>query len=78
MNNTRIAARQKRYRDWLEFTNANLQDADLRSHTLNVLAQYKDGIRRAWEGENNEELLESLERSLESLNNEARLRVGPA
>jgi hypothetical protein len=79
MDLKRLAAKQKRYNDWLRFTNEELQDLTLKPTIMGRLSDYKKALAACWSKgaatPDDESLISSLERDLEQLNNEARLRV---
>ena len=75
----RLAAKQKRYKDILEFTTNEVQDPALRTALLNTLAQYRLALAECWKrgtvsGEDSTRI-DSTERELENLHNDARLRT---
>jgi hypothetical protein len=76
-----LAAKQKRILDWTEFMeHGGIPDAHLRERTAAALTAFKEVIAKCWaEGVINAEdeaRIVDLERTLELLNEEARLRVG--
>ena len=79
----RLAARQKRYKDWLYSADHELQDMRLKPQTLKALAEYRELLFVAWKTPDSNELeaanlevrIVSLERTLQQLEAESRLRV---
>ncbi len=76
---SRLAAKQKRLKDWSRFTKQEVVDAGLRSTIDASLKQFRDALATCWDaGSVSEEMakhIENLERSLEELNEAARLKV---
>jgi len=75
----RLAAKQKRYKDILEFTNNEVLDLALKPSLLERLSQYRLALADCWKrgevtGEDSMRL-DSIERELEKLHNDARLRT---
>lgn len=74
-----LAAKQKRLKTWREYAENETQDQAIKSRTLTLLGTFSDELNNIWESKklSPEERfkLESLERDLEQLNEEARLRV---
>jgi hypothetical protein len=79
MDLSRLTAKNKRYLDWLSYTNEELKDPSLREPTLALLAQYRSLIQQCWTAgkvsESDAAAIADLERKLEQLNQEARVRV---
>lgn len=79
MDLSRLPAKLKRHKDWLAFTKNELQDQSLREPTLQLLARFHTALTKCWEAKvvSDSAALEiaDLERQLEQLNQEARLRV---
>jgi hypothetical protein len=79
MDPSRLAAKQKRYKDILHFTETEIQDESLRSRLLSTLALYRSTLARYWKTPSSDVELEtsiaSLERTLAELHNEARLKT---
>ncbi len=79
MDFKRLAAKQKRHNDWLRFSDEELQDLTLKPAILGRLCDYKKALASCWSKgaatPDDELLISSIERDLEQLNNEARLRV---
>ena len=77
---SRLAAKQKRLKDWTLFANNEVSDQQLKQRTTRALAQFQQALSSCWE--KNEvtasdiQRIEDLERQLEQLNDEARLQVG--
>ena len=74
----RLAAKQKRYMDILHFAQTEVHDSAVKPNLLKVLAEYKGALAKCWtEGATTPEnvaAIESIERQLEALHNQARLR----
>jgi hypothetical protein len=79
MDLPRLAAKQKRYKDILKFTNTEVGDAVLKPSLLHTLAQYRLALAECWRrGAVTPEAssqIDSIERELEKLHNDARLRT---
>lgn len=79
MELSRLPAKQKRYNDWLAFTNNELEDQKLREPTLALLAQFHAALARCFANSTVSDAdaaeIADLERQLEQLNQEARMRV---
>ena len=79
MRITRLAAKQKRLRDWRDFL-PSVRDGALRTTIESRLAQYGAVLAQCWETGTVDPAQEStivdLERQLEQLNDEVRLRAG--
>lgn len=83
MNTTdlsRLSAKQKRLHDWRNFVESGgVQVLELRARTLAALNKYSGALEHCWEAKNISDddwkTIEDLERQLEELNEEARLRV---
>lgn len=75
----RLAAKQKRYRDILAFSNEETLDPSLKPPLLQTLANYRSALAQCWRQGNitSQDLLtlDSIERELEKLHNDARLRT---
>ena len=82
MDLRRLAAKQKRALDWAAFAENELQEPSLKPIIDRTLAEYKRALADCWKRQEitaaDVEKIDSLERDLEQLNNEARLRVVPA
>jgi hypothetical protein len=74
----RLAAKQKRYMDILHFAQEEVQDSVVKPNLLKVLAEYKGALAKFWSDgaatPQNVAAIESIERELEALHNQARLR----
>jgi hypothetical protein len=74
----RLAAKQKRYMDILHFAQEEVQDSVVKPNLLKVLAEYKGALAKCWSDgaatPQNVAAIESIERELEALHNQARLR----
>lgn len=79
MDLPRLAAKQKRYRDILEYTTHEVRDPVLKPSLLQTLAQYRLALAECWSrGSVSAEdavRIDSIERELEMLHNDARLRT---
>jgi hypothetical protein len=79
MDLSRLTAKNKRYLDWLRYTNEELNDPSLRAPTLTLLEEFRTLIQRCWTAgkvtDQDSAALADLERRLEQLNQEARVRV---
>ena len=77
-----LAAKQKRAAQWLEFAHEKIRDESLRSHVVEQIESLREILRRCWENQSVSDAdhanILDLERVLEQLNEEARLRVGSA
>lgn len=78
MELARLAAKQKRYMDILHFTQTEVRDQGVKPNLLRVLAEYKQALTKCWSNgaaaAESAATLESIERQLETLHNQARLR----
>lgn len=77
MELSRLAAKQKRYKEILHFTEMEVRDEEVKQRLLKTLASYRSALTAYWKAqtpsaEQNTTLL-SLERSLAELHNQARL-----
>lgn len=76
-----IATKQKRLKDWKDWLEHETQDPQIRRLTGDALKEYSDLLFRCWElgqiSAADGTKLQDLERKLEQLNEEARLRVVP-
>lgn len=74
-----LAARQKRIKTWQDFNQHETQDPSIRSATEEKLSLLSNALLKVWDSRclTPEELanIDNLERQLEQLNEEARLRV---
>ncbi|MCO6432154.1 MAG: hypothetical protein J5J00_14950 [Deltaproteobacteria bacterium] len=74
-----LARKQKRLKDWKTFADTEIQDAGIRKETKSKLLAYAAVLERVWENQSldaaSAEEIDELERVLEQLNEEARLRV---
>lgn len=81
MNLSSLARREKRLKDWSEFLATEVHDEELCRRTSLALQQYRNLLTKCWEngevGEEDETQLQSAERELEELNEEARMTVVP-
>jgi hypothetical protein len=79
MEISRLAAKQKRYKDILHFTKTEVPDEQLRDRLLSALALYRTTLARRWETPSStvelDSALTSLERTLAELHNQARLKT---
>ena len=77
---SRLAAKQKRLQDWRKFlSQGSVQPEELKQRTNKVLEDYAAVLEHCWEEKNltdeNLKKIDDLERQLEELNEEARVRV---
>lgn len=74
----RLAAKQKRYKDILEFAHNEVQDTSVKPNLLKALANYRTALAKCWDAQkiSPEDALaiDSIERELDTLHNQARLR----
>jgi hypothetical protein len=74
----RLAAKQKRYKDILEFAHNEVTDPGVKPSLLKALANYRSALTKCWDAQKiaPEDLLniDSIERELDALQNQARLR----
>jgi len=74
----RLAAKQKRYNDILHFAQNEVHDPGVKPNLLKVLGQYKAALAKAWSDQSisaeSQKTIDSIERELETLHNQARLR----
>ncbi len=74
----RIAAKQKRYRDLLQYVQTQEVDPETKPNLLKALDNYKKALAACWKDPSSSAAVEStiatLERELDSLFNTARLR----
>jgi hypothetical protein len=79
MELSRLASKQKRYRDILLFTEEELTDPQLKPKLLTTLAAYRLALADCWKKQavtaDDVTAIDSVERDLESLYNHARLRT---
>jgi hypothetical protein len=79
MDLPRLAAKQKRYKDILHFTETEVTDARIKPQLLQALANYRLALAQCWSKQSitAEDLnsLGSIERTLDELHNGARLRT---
>ncbi len=77
----RLAAKQKRYHDIKDFAENEVKDPLVRAHLLEALQSYRRALAQCWSKQavNEEDVREvdSIERTLESLHNDARLLAHP-
>lgn len=77
----RLAAKQKRYHDIKLFAEQEVRDTTVRAHLLETLESYKRALAACWSQQSispeDQLRINSLERELESLHNEARLLAHP-
>ncbi len=75
----RLAAKQKRYKDILSFTETEVRDEQLRGSLLSALALYRTTLAQRWKTPSSavelDTTLISLERTLAELHNQARLKT---
>jgi hypothetical protein len=75
----RLAAKQKRYKDILHFTEHEVMDPAIKPKLLRTLASYRLALAQCWSQQaiTDADLtaLGSIERDLEELHNDARLRT---
>jgi hypothetical protein len=71
----RLAAKQKRLIDLSRYTNEEALDPAVRSKLLLVLDSYRKALAVAWRTPEQPGDLDSIERELETLFNDARLRT---
>jgi len=74
----RLAAKQKRYVDILNFAEHEVKDPQVKPNLLKVLGSYKQALAKCWSAQavtpENQLEIETIERELETLHNQARLR----
>ena len=79
MELSRLAAKQKRYKEILHFTEAEVRDTEIKSRLLATLATYRAALAACWKAQalsaEQTTSLVSLERSLAELHNQARLET---
>ena len=79
MELSRLAAKQKRYKEILNFTEAEVRDAEIKRRLLATLAAYRATLASCWKAQTPSDeqtaALVSLERSLAELHNQARLET---
>lgn len=79
MELSRLAAKQKRYKEILHFTEIEVRDAQVKQRLLETLAAYKSTLATCWKAQTpsaeQDTALSSLERSLAELHNQARLKT---
>jgi hypothetical protein len=79
MELTRLAAKQKRHKDLSLFAEQEVRELRLRKAFGELLGRYQDAIAHCWRAQalRPEDLtgLDSIERDLDALCNEARLRT---
>lgn len=75
----RLAAKQKRYRDILRYAEQELSDPNLKPALLKTLAAYRLALADCWKKQGADSTLtnqlDSIERELEALHNQAHLRT---
>jgi hypothetical protein len=78
----RLAAKQKRYQDIKTFAEHEVKDPLVRTHLLEALQSYRRALAQCWNKQtiSTEDALavDSIERTLESLHNDARLLAHPS
>ncbi len=78
MELARLAAKQKRYIDILHFAEQEVTDPGVKPGLLRILGEYRQALATCWnEGKVTPESLlaiQALERELDMLHNQARLR----
>ena len=74
----RLAAKQKRYLDILHFTQNEVGDPTVKPYLLKTLRDYKLALAKCWNdgkvSPEDQAQIDSLERELERLHGQARLR----
>ena len=78
MDAKRLAAKQKRYQDWSKFFSTELKDPSLQPEVHAQLSSYRHLLAEVWKSGVTDALtskIDSVERDLERLNHEARVRV---
>jgi hypothetical protein len=79
MELTRLAAKQKRCRDIERYAQTDITDATLKSNVMKALASYRLALAHCWQKQlvspEDSSQLDAIERDLESLFNQARLRT---
>ena len=78
MDAKRLAAKQKRYQDWSKFFAQELKDVTLQPEVKAHLSDYRQLLAEVWKSGATDSLatqIDSVERDLERLNHEARVRV---
>lgn len=71
----RLVAKQKRLMDVLRYTQESPLDPDVKGRLLNALMRYRQALAAAWRTPENPTDIDSIERELETLFNDARLRT---
>jgi hypothetical protein len=75
----RLASKQKRYRDILHFAQTEVTDPRLQQELLRTLSKYRLTLATCWSKQTftdqDQSTIASLERTLETIHNEARLRT---
>ena len=75
----RLAAKQKRYRDVLRYTDTEQVDPVTRSTILTTLSRYKDALAACWRSQggtpDEEQRVATIEREIDALFGSARLRT---
>jgi len=79
MDLPRLAAKQKRYKDILRFAEQEVTDPILKPNLLKTLQTYQATLAACWKKQGCEgsdvAQIDAIERQLEKLHNEARLRT---
>jgi hypothetical protein len=75
----RLAAKQKRYRDILRFAEQDLNSSSLKPALLKTLAAYRLALADCWKNQSitpeAAAKIDSIERELDALHNQAHLRT---
>ena len=75
-----LARKQKRIKSWTSFLNNEVSDDSIRAQTVEALKLYRNYLSKCWEqrkiSAEDKLKIEDLERQLEQLNEDARLRSG--
>lgn len=79
MELTRLAAKQKRCRDIERYAQTDITDSALKSNMIKTLASYRLALAHCWQKQTvspeDSAQLDSIERHLDALYNQARLRT---
>lgn len=76
-----LSVKQKRLKDWKYWLEHETQDPEIKQQTAQTLKSYSELLFNCWDkgeiSQGDHAKFEDLERKLEQLNEEARLRVVP-
>lgn len=79
MDLSALASKQKRLKDWTQFSESEVQSEHIRVRFNEALSGYKAALAQCWKqgkiSPNDEQVLADIERQLEQLDEEARLTV---